>query len=195
MSRGPKGFSEEEKSLLKDRLCAECEKKWAQFGYKKTNISDLTSAIGISTGSFYALYPSKELFFSDTLVRVQERLKKEILKIIKEEKGKTGFLKAMDWQFQEYERAPFLYDFGTPDFLSFLNKIPAEEVEKMKFDSKAFFYEMLEEAGMNLKIDGEKAHAIVSALLFTVEMKNQFNYSSREIFMFILDSVFADLFK
>ncbi len=30
----------------------------------------------------------------------------------------------MKWHFEEYMRFPFLYDCGTPDFLSFINKLP-----------------------------------------------------------------------
>lgn len=195
MARGPKGFSDEEKAVLRDRLCVECEKRWALFGYKKTSIGELTSAIGISTGAFYLLFSSKEDFFCETLVRVRARLKQNIMEIIHTDENKEGFVKALIWHFQEFERAPFLYDLGSPDFMAFLNKIPKERIDEMQFDSKAFFFEMLEASKLTCKIDQEKVYEVISTLLYTVELKKHSPYDSRWIFEFLLNSVIDDLFE
>ncbi|MGC6767603.1 TetR/AcrR family transcriptional regulator [Enterococcus sp. LJL51] len=195
MSRGPKGFSDEEKQVLKEKLCQECEQRWARFGYKKTSIGELTAAVGISAGAFYLLFSSKEEFFFETLLTVQNRLKQKILSIIKEEQGKSGFLKALIWHFKEYERAPFLYDFGSPDYLAFLNKLSKDKIAEMQVDGKAFFFEIVEQCGLDMKIDEEKVYAAVSTLLYTVELKKQTDFASEEIFELLLNSVIDHLFK
>ncbi|WP_321387813.1 TetR/AcrR family transcriptional regulator [uncultured Enterococcus sp.] len=194
MARGPKGFSDEEKAVLRDRLCMECEKKWALLGYKKTNIGELTSAVGISTGAFYLLFPSKEDFFCETLIRVRNRLKETIMTIIHENKNKQGFVTALNWHFQEFERVPFLYDLGSPDFMAFLNKIPRERVDEMTFDSKTFFYEMVEASNLTFKFDSQKCYEVINTLLYTVELKKNTPYDSRWVFEFLLNSVIDDLF-
>lgn len=195
MARGPKGFSDEEKSVLREKLCLECEKKWALFGYKKTSISDLTSAVGISAGAFYLLFPSKEDFFCETLVRVRARLKEQIMAIILTNKSKAGFVEALKWHFQEFERAPFLYDLGSPDFKAFLNKIPKDRIDEMQFDSKSFFFEMVEASGLSIKIDEERAYEVISTLLYTVELEKHAPYDSRWVFEFLLTGVIDDLFQ
>lgn len=195
MAKGPKGFSDTEKDELRTKLCLECERSWGLYGYKKTSIGELTAKVGISTGSFYLLYMSKEDLFCDTLERVQNRLINGVRDIICQEGGKTGFIKTMKWQFEQYDSSPFLYDMGTPDFLSFLNKLPKDRIEKLKFDSTSFFYEVIDLAHLKLKVDKEKAHALTSTLLYTVTIKERLNYDHFEIFDFLLDSVVDRLFE
>ena len=195
MAKGPKGFSDAEKDELRAKLCLACEQKWALYGYKKTSIGELTAKIGISTGAFYLLYSSKEDLFCDTLERVQDRLKTGLRDIVCHNGGKTGFIESMKWHFEEYERAPFLYDFGTPDFLSFLNKLPKDRVEKLKFDNVSFLSEVIELAGLKLKVDEEKAHALISTLLYMVTIKERLDYDHFKIFEFLLDSVVERLFE
>lgn len=194
MAKGPKGFSDAEKDELRSKLCEACEQSWALHGYKKTGVGELTSKIGISTGAFYLLFSSKEDLFCETLERVQNRLKNKLLEIIDKNSGKDVFIKTMQWQFKEYASASFLYDSSSPDFLAFLNKLPKERVEKLKFDGESFFYEMIKIANLSLKIDKHKAYAITSTLLYTITIKEGLNYDKFEIFDFLLESVVDRLF-
>ena len=63
-----KGFSEEEKLILRKKLCAACERSWTKFGYRKTTIGELTKETGIATGSFYLLFENKEELFLETFL-------------------------------------------------------------------------------------------------------------------------------
>lgn len=196
MAKGPKGFTEIEKDDLRTRLCTECERSWALHGYKKTSVGELTAKIGISTGAFYLLFSAKEDLFCETLERVQTRLKTGLRDIISHEGGKEGFIRAMKWHFEEYARLPFLYDCGTPDFLSFINKLPKERIEKLEFDGVSFFYETIDLANLTLKVSKEKAYAAISTLLFTVSIKEEWiSYDHLEIFDFLLNSVVDRLFE
>lgn len=194
MPKGPKGFSPEEKEVLRANLRRACENSWAAYGYKKTSVGELTTKIGISTGAFYLLYSSKEELFCETLQEIQARLKATLKSILVSEKGKTGFIKGVIWHFQEYERLPFLYDMGSPDFLSFLNRLPQEKVASLMFDGESFFYEMLDMAGLSLKVEAKKAHAVISSLLHMVTLKDRLSDDHFEVFSFLLDSAMDDLF-
>lgn len=194
MAKGPKGFSDIEKIELKNKLCTECEKSWALHGYKKTSVGELTTKIGISIGSFYLLYSSKEDLFCETLERIQNRLKSEIRNIVSNDSGKKGFIESMKWQFKEYDSFPFLYDFGTPDFLSFLNKLPQNRIDSLKFNSVSFFHEVVSLANLKFKIEKEKTYALVNTLLYTVTLKERLNYNHFEIFDFLLDNIVDNLF-
>jgi AcrR family transcriptional regulator len=195
MPKGPKGFSDEEKNDLRSKLCLACEHSWAQFGYKKTSIAELTSKIGLSTGAFYLLYSSKENLFCDTLQRIQHRLKTGMEKICRSESGKAGFVSVMRYNFQEYDKSPALYDVGTTDFLAFMNKLPKDYVERLKFDGTSIFIDAIKALNLKLKIDEKKAHAILSALLYTVMLKEKLSYNHDEVFEFLLNSVVVHLFE
>ncbi len=80
----PKGFSEEEKSIIKNQLIEKGIELFSKFGLKKTNIEDITRAVGIAKGSFYSFYErGKEELFLDVFLKVQEDIKDEFTKIIK----------------------------------------------------------------------------------------------------------------
>jgi len=195
MPKGPKGFSDEEKNDLRTKLCQECERSWAQYGYKKTSIGELTSKVGLSTGAFYLLYSAKEDLFCDTLQRIQNRLKEGIKDILEEMSGKSGFISIMRFNFQEYDKSPVLYDFGTTDFLAFKNKLPKDRVKKLEFDSTLFFIDTIKALNLTLKVNEEKAHSILSALLYTVTLKEKLPYDCFEVFEFMLNSVVDQLFE
>lgn len=195
MAKGPRGFTDQNKYELKMKLCLECESSWAIHGYKKTSIGDLTKKIGISTGAFYLLYSSKEELFCDTIEGVKTRLKNELTKIVTNESGKSGFIKAMIWHFEEYDRFPFLYNSTTPDFLALLNKLPKDRIENLKFDSISFFYNIIDISGLTLKVDKEKAYAVISTLLHTVTINEFTSYNRFEIFEFLLNGLIDEVFE
>lgn len=195
MTKGPKGFSDEEKAELRTKLCTECERSWALHGYKKTSVGELTAKIGISTGSFYLLYSAKEDLFCDTLERVQYRLKSKLQEIIKSKRGKAGFISSMKWHFKEFDKSPFLYDLGTPDFLAFLNKLPKDRIERLHFDSETFFYDTIDLAGLRLKVEKEKAYAVIGSMLFIVTLKDKLANDRFEVFEFLLNSTIDKIFE
>ncbi|MDR1286819.1 MAG: TetR/AcrR family transcriptional regulator [Treponema sp.] len=69
-----KAFSEQERKVINEKLIAACEECWNLYGYPKTNIRDLCSKAGISSGAFYLFYKSKELLFVETAITAIKRL-------------------------------------------------------------------------------------------------------------------------
>lgn len=55
-------------STRRERLLAAAARQFTQFGFRKTNIEDITRAAGISKGAFYLEFSTKEILF-DQLVR------------------------------------------------------------------------------------------------------------------------------
>src|SRR5437762_14151525 len=74
----PKGFSEREREIIREKLLAKGKEYFGAHGVKKTNVEDLARAAGISKGAFYAFYDSKEELYFDILGRarggIQERI-------------------------------------------------------------------------------------------------------------------------
>ena len=59
----------------KNELLAAAREVFAEKGYKKTNISDITSRALMAVGSFYNYYPSKEAIFLDVYVAENSRVR------------------------------------------------------------------------------------------------------------------------
>ncbi|MDQ0270630.1 TetR/AcrR family transcriptional regulator [Cytobacillus purgationiresistens] len=195
MAKGPKGFSEIDKELIKGKLRSECEKSWAVHGYKKTNVGELCGKVGISIGTFYMCYSSKESLFIETLEVLQNNLKDFMQEMISKEPTKQGFAKAIKLLYQEYAKNSFLYSVISPDFLSFLNKLPQESVLKLKFDNEKFFRENIHSAGLKLLVSEEQAFSVINALLSILNVKQVMRPDHFEVFEFMLDHLINELFE
>lgn len=75
----PKPFSIEEKAYIKKRLIEEARDSLSQFGVRKTTVDDLVKKVRIPKGTFYLLYPSKELLFFDVLCKFQDEVQAELI--------------------------------------------------------------------------------------------------------------------
>lgn len=85
----PKIFSTEEKQKLYEMLKQNCLVLIKKRGYKGFNIRDLTRMTGISAGTFYHFYPSKENLIFEVMQDCQDRLKAQFMEIYKS-KGCIG---------------------------------------------------------------------------------------------------------
>ena len=164
-------FSDADKEVIRGKLVELCEECWIAHGYKKTSIKNLCDSAGISIGTFYTLYHTKEDLFSETIERIQKRLKEEVLDINRRRQTKEGFAQSIKELFREYDSKPFLYNVNTPDFQSFVTKLPEETLERIKFDSFETFRQAARTANLSLKMEPSQAYGILSALLATVAAK------------------------
>lgn len=164
-------LSDADKKAIREKLIELCEKCWTAQGYKKTGIKNLCDKAGISIGTFYTLYPTKEDLFSETIESIKKRLTAKVLAAGRSNQTKEGFAASMKELFREYDRKPFLYNVNTPDFQSFAAKLPEETVPKIKFDSFAFFRQAVQAANLTLKMEPSQAYGILSALLSTISAK------------------------
>ncbi|HAG44552.1 MAG TPA: TetR/AcrR family transcriptional regulator [Clostridium sp.] len=190
-----KNFSEEDIKQLKNNLRKACEYSWRTNGYKMTSIASLTKEVGISTGSFYRLYETKEELFFEVFTMIENRLKEEWNKIIESNQGIDGFKEALKWLFREYTKYPRMYDFNNPDYILFLNKLSKENIKYLKENNENFFSDALDNSGLSLKISKEKAYRVFSTLLFTATMEKDFGYDKYEVFEFLLDNSINKIFN
>ncbi len=79
----PKGFSDEEKEIIKNQLIKTATEMFGIYGLQKTNVEEITDAVGIAKGSFYSFYNSKEELFLDVLKQTETVLIKEMGTILK----------------------------------------------------------------------------------------------------------------
>lgn len=190
-------LSDADKENIRKKLKGLCEECWISQGYKKTSIKSLCEKAGISVGTFYTLYPTKEDLFFETIETIQRRLEEKIFAINRDRRTKDGFAESMKELFKEYDSKPFLYNVNTPDFQSFITKLPEETIKKVKFDSFDFFRQAVRAASLELKMEESKAYGILSALLSTINAKETLSVTCDyfAVFEFMVDSLVDDIFK
>ncbi|WP_291581377.1 TetR/AcrR family transcriptional regulator [Clostridium sp. UBA6640] len=190
-----KSFTETEKENIREKLIAECEKSWAKFGYKKTNLDELCAKVGISKGAFYLFYRSKEELFCDIVDVIQKRLFLRIEETMAETPTKYGFAKALRLIYLEYDKGNLIFDFNTPDFMAFINKVPKEWLSKHQFNSLSNIHEIIKEYNLILKVEENKAVAVFDTLLSINANKEHLIYDHFEVFEYMLDKMIEEIFE
>jgi len=195
MSRGEKWFTEEEKDRLREQLCDECEKHWRAVGYRKTSISALTKKVGISTGAFYTLYPSKEDLFLLAFQKLREQQMKTINNIITENPTLEGGIEAIKYSYRLYDENPFLYDFSSPDLWALIKKLPLGKWEEITKENADFLSVLAEKINLTPKVSPQKIHAVLATLMYTITFKGKISYDNYDVFDFLVDCSMKELFE
>jgi len=128
----PKGFSDREKEVIRANLLEKGRELFGRYGLKKTNIEDLTRAVGISKGAFYDFYPSKELLFFDILEQFEAELHQTFYQKVFEPgvSPRQRFKELMIEMVVTLDENPILKFFTTEEYAQLLRKLPPERVQK-----------------------------------------------------------------
>lgn len=190
-----RSFTEAEKENIRKKLIIECEKSWATFGYKKTNIDELCSKAGISKGAFYLFFDSKERLFCTVLDNVQERLILLIEKTLPNSPDKMDICRMLKQIYLEYDKTNILTQRNSPDFINFLNRVPEEWKKQSQIINDDFIMNTIFSANLKLKMEKKKALGIFNALLAIVTSKDTLGYNHFEVFCTLLDSVIHEIYE
>ena len=74
-----KGFSENEKILIRQSIIDNGINLFSSYGLKKTGIKDITNAVGIAQGSFYIFFNSKEELYFEILELEEKKIKETLI--------------------------------------------------------------------------------------------------------------------
>ncbi|WP_434284474.1 TetR/AcrR family transcriptional regulator [Clostridium botulinum] len=190
----PKGFTENEKTIITEKLIRECKLNWQKYGYKKTSIDVLCRDIGISKGSFYSFFDTKEDLFYQVIKETQEHLYEIVEERISQNQSKYGVAEALKEIYLEYSKSSFMYDTKNPDFLSFFNKLSQQQRKELTEKSYIGTKFMLNKPFLSLKIDEDLAISILTAMLTSISQKDKMLCDSVKVFGFMIDNLIDDIF-
>ena len=168
-------FSEQENKEIRENLIAEARKYALTLGMRKTSVEELTDAVGISKGSFYKYFNSKELLFFTVL----EEIHSELYAVAKETEERYASLSASERATETLlavcER---LSETGAMRFIesdaeSILRRIPEDVKNAHYHDDETHITELLREGGLFPEGGTELAAAVVRGLILTVSHKNE----------------------
>lgn len=153
----PRGFTEKEKEQIKKRLLASGRRLFAKYGLKKTGIRDLVSLVGISQGSFYSFFSSKEELFFAIIEEEEKRIKEDLHPLLEEPLTSKSMEMLLRKAFTIIKENPLLKTFFVDDtFLHLSQRIPDQKIEEhIQQDTKLLlpFIMRWQEEGRIKKID------------------------------------------
>lgn len=167
----PKGFDEEERARIQERLLAVGKEHFRRFGLRRTNIGELAAAAGIGKGSFYLFFPSKEALFlavhtaEEPAIRAAFVAELDALRSTPLAMVKRYFTR----QLELLRELPMVQLLSDPaELASLMRKLPPEDVAAHLAEDQSFFVDLLrgwEEEGLIGGAELENVAAISRALV------------------------------
>ncbi|MFJ7182787.1 TetR/AcrR family transcriptional regulator [Lysinibacillus xylanilyticus] len=187
-------FSEVEKKNIKERLILSCEESWAMYGYKKTNIEDLCLKSGISKGSFYLFYSSKEELFFDVMLLVQKRLVDVVESELGQNPDKNIFTNAVKILYREFAKIPFMRETQSPDFIALMNKLSSEKLKELEGHTSYDIRDLVRSAGLKYKIEEQKGLSALGFVFTPLPEEQRKVLEQLDTIDFIIDALVDKIF-
>ena len=169
-------FTDEQNEQIRNDLIREARRCGITIGMRKTSVEQLTEAVGISKGSFYKFFDSKELLFFAVLEDIHtecfaaaQKSLQENTPLLPAERAAAAILAACRWL---SETKAFVFIEQDADFL--LHRLPEEVKTAHYHDDETHIRALLEASGLLQPKGGMAlAAATVRGLILTVSHQEQ----------------------
>ena len=168
-------FTEEQNETIRRDLIREARCCGVTVGMRKTSVEQLTEAVGISKGSFYKFFDSKELLFFAVLEDIHTECFAAAQKSLQENaaidpasRTAAAILAACRWL---SETKAFVFIENDAEFL--LHRLPEEVKTAHYHDDETHIRQLLEKYDLVPKRGIALAAATVRGLILTVSHKEQ----------------------
>ena len=168
-------FTDEQNEQIRNDLIREAQRCGITIGMRKTSVEQLTEAVGISKGSFYKFFDSKELLFFAVLedihtecFAVAQRSLQENATLLPADRTAAAILAACRWL---SKTKAFVFIENDADFL--LHRLPEEVKTAHYHDDETHIRLLLEKYDLVPNRGISLAAATVRGLILTVSHKEQ----------------------
>ena len=168
-------FTERQNESIRSDLIREARRCGVTIGMRKTSVEQLTEAVGISKGSFYKFFDSKELLFFVVLEDIHTECfaaaRKSLMgnaHLPAADRAAAAILAACRWL---SETQAFVFIENDAEFL--LHRLPEEVKTAHYHDDETHIRALLEESGLQPRGGMALAAATVRGLILTVSHQEQ----------------------
>ena len=189
-------FSDYETKRIKEALLAETRRCAVTLGMRKTSVEQLTQAVGISKGSFYKFYESKELLFFAVLEDIHTELYEVADRVIRENRHlpsdecATAAVLAVCKRMSDTGVSVFIEN----DAKNLLQRLPESVKSEHYHDDETHICELLEKNGLTPKGGMKLAAATVRGLILTVSHKAQIGELYPQVLKILVQGACKELF-
>ena len=190
-------FTEEQNETIRRDLIREARCCGVTVGMRKTSVEQLTEAVGISKGSFYKFFDSKELLFFAVLEDIHTECFAAALKSLQENaaidpasRTAAAILAACRWL---SETKAFVFIENDAEFL--LHRLPEEVKTAHYHDDETHIRLLLEKYDLAPNRGISLAAATVRGLILTVSHKEQIGELYPQVLETLVYGACRELFK
>lgn len=189
-------FTENQNETIRRDLIREARRCGVTIGMRKTSVEQLTDAVGISKGSFYKFFPSKELLFfavledihTECFAAAQASLR-ETTELPPANRAAEAILAACGW-LSETQALVFIEN--DAEFL--LRRLPDEVKAAHYHDDETHIRALLESSSLQAKGGIALATAAIRGLILTVSHQGQIGELYPQVLDILVRGVCKELF-
>lgn len=166
----------------KEKLLAAAKELFSEQGFKATNVSQITRAAGMATGTFYLYFTSKEQIFMDIFLDENVNLKKELHKTFDVDGDPlTAIQQNMAANIAGMQANPILREWFNREVFQKIEQKYREEngLDRMDF-AYDYFYNIIEtwqeQGKMRKDIPADMIMAIFTSMIIVDEHKEQIGF-------------------
>ena len=189
-------FTDEQNEIIRRDLIREARRCGVTIGMRKTSVEQLTNAVGISKGSFYKFFDSKELLFFAALEDIHTECFAVAQKSLREDaalepadRAAAAILEVCRWL---SETKAFVFIEHDAEFL--LHRLPEEVKTAHYHDDVTHIRALLEESGLQPKGGMVLAAATVRGLILTVSHQEQIGTLYPQVLETLVQGACRELF-
>ena len=168
-------FTENQNETIRRDLIREARRCGVTIGMRRTSVEQLVDAVGISKGSFYKFFPSKELLFfavledihTECFAAAQASLR-ETAALSPADRAAEAILAACRWL---SETQALVFVENDAEFL--LRRLPNEVKTAHYHDDETHIRALLEDSGLRPRDGIALAAAAIRGLILTVSHQEQ----------------------
>lgn len=190
-------FSDFETERIRKALLTETRRCAVTLGTRKTSVDQLTQAVGISKGSFYRFFASKELLFFAVLEDIHTELYDVADRVLRENIGLPPAEHAAKAILAVCKR---MSDTGVMTFIendvaALLQRLPENIKAEHYHDDETHIRDLLETNSLSPKGGAELATATVRGLILTISHKQQIGSLYPQVLELLVRGACAELFS
>lgn len=189
-------FSEEQNAQIRRELIREARRCGVTIGMRKTSVEQLADAAGISKGSFYKFFDSKELLFFAVLEDIHTEgftVARKSLSTCTEQdpagRAAAAILAACRWL---AETQAFVFIERDAEFL--LRRLPQGVKAAHYHDDEVHIRDLLEESGLRPAGGIPLAAATIRGLILTVSHQEQIGQRYPQVLEILVRGACRELF-
>ena len=190
-------FTGEQNERIRGDLIREARHCGVTIGMRKTSVEQLTEAVGISKGSFYKFFDSKELLFFAVLENIHTECFAAAQKSLQEnaaidpaDRAAAAILAVCRWL---SETKAFVFIENDAEFL--LRRLPEEVKTAHYHDDETHIRALLEAGGLQPKGGMALAAAAVRGLILTVSHQEQIGALYQRVLEMLVRGTCRELFE
>jgi AcrR family transcriptional regulator len=192
----PRAFTDLERERIRDRLIAAGKKNINRSGSRLLVVDDIAREAGISKGSFYSFFPSREDFILSVFESWEDEHRKALIKAITEGGGSTRdkLERFFLGSFAIIEREPGLARISFGEIERLIEALPPERLAAHQARDEALLRDTFTGWAEKGLIDGEALAALpgIASALFSIALhKEDFHEGGYEAAVRIISEALA----